>query len=60
MITLIYSIYNDTHYNPFATTKAFPIGSMNALFSHEADNEKIDFKQIYLLSLLSPICFHSG
>lgn len=55
MITLIYSIYNDTHYNPFATTEAFPFGNLNALLSHEVDKEQIDFKQIHLLSLLSPV-----
>lgn len=55
MITPIYSIYNDTHYNPFATTEAFPIGSLNVLLSHDVDKEQIDFKQIHSLSLLSPV-----
>lgn len=56
MITLIYSIYNDTHCKLFAITKAFPTESMNVLLFHDdVDKEQIDFKQIHLLTLLSTV-----
>lgn len=50
MITLIYSIYNDTLYN-----RSLPHWNAECKLSHEVDKEQIDFAQIHLLSLLSPV-----
>lgn len=54
MITLIYVqyIYTIHLYNPFASTKAFPIVSLDVVLFHDVNKVHKDFNQIHLLSLL--------